>query len=69
MSDMTHLKFGPRASFVPLPRHRHAENFSDSDVLGDLPRSATRSLQPLHQIRDFDLMLDANSGRTPALSD
>ena len=34
---------------MTLPGHRHPENFSDSQALGDFAWGATRSLQPLHQ--------------------
>jgi len=40
--------------------HRHPENFPDFEAIRDLAWGAIRTLKPLHEIRDFDLMFDAH---------
>jgi len=39
---------------------RHPENCPDSEAMRDFAWRATRSLKPLHEIYDFDLMFDAH---------
>ena len=45
-------------SVTTSPRRRHPENFADSMTLIDFARRSALSLKSLHEIRNFDLVLD-----------